>query len=623
MSSEGAPGPPMRGSDVPVQNDKITQLQAELAEAKRKIEAVEASIQTAQSKVDRKGASEKVQESLYKAIAADKQTRATLEAKAFKLEGKIDDALNQAASGGKPPQQDASGGDGADDGFGKPRFRTFGESFPKLILSSSNSGSSIPSAKDHQHVDVTVRSFGLVTLDSFALIKDKECGLGPLQKDGSLKYHTEADVVRFVTNLLEIASDILQLDVRPAQELSVMSVRADIWILTRFDIPVGAIEVKKPDTKHAGVMEHGRVLGELYDQLLRLECFYGKKMGIGILITGRQVRVCWRGTDDNVNAEDTVTLVVGGKHILRDVPGTPRRGASVPLSPKTPEPGASGGAGGDADNHSPPSISPSKLRPRLHGLYPVEETADDENDHVATAATGEAERHMLATEVVQCQDNPDAMRLILSALVKMTKTGWQPLDHAFANLESRQLICFVKDAPSVFWSRDLATTKPKWDAIKPLRTKYLYAVEDLGHGSNGRVWLTSTIGGYIHVLKIPRTYKNDALERECDWWHRIYPEFAEYVATETWSGHRMLRMPHFAAIIQSERMQYLNAVKDCLREKFEQKGFRHLDVTWRNIGLYKSKKVVRAVMFDLDVRSLETSDEGWIKKCMKHLRESA
>eukprot|EP00038_Savillea_parva_P005136 m.148101 g.148101 ORF g.148101 m.148101 type:complete len:840 (-) comp11666_c0_seq29:1396-3915(-) len=108
MSSEGAPGPPMRGSDVPVQNDKITQLQAELAEAKRKIEAVEASIQTAQSKVDRKGASEKVQESLYKAIAADKQTRATLEAKAFKLEGKIDDALNQAASGGKPPQQDAS-----------------------------------------------------------------------------------------------------------------------------------------------------------------------------------------------------------------------------------------------------------------------------------------------------------------------------------------------------------------------------------------------------------------------------------------------------------------------------------------------------------------------------------
>lgn len=402
-----------------------------------------------------------------------------------------------------------------------------------------------------------------------------------------------------------------------------MSVRADIWILTHLGIPVGAIEVKKPDTKHAGVMEHGRVLGELYDQLLRLEYFYGRKMGIGILITGRQVRVCWRCTDDKVNAEDTVTLVAGGEHILGDVPGSPRRGASVPLSPKTPEPGASGGAGGDADNHSPPSISPSKLRPRLHRLDPVKETADDENGHMATAVTGEAERHMLATKVVQCEDNPDAMRLILSALVKMTKTGWQPLEHAFANLESRQLICFVKDGPSVFWSRDLAKTKPQWDAIKPLSAKYLYAVEDLGHGSNGRVWLTSTIGGYIHVLKIPRTYTDEALERECSWWHKIYPEFAKYVAIESWSGHRVLRMPHFAAIIQSKRMQYLNAVEDCLRVKFEKEGFRHLDVKWRNIGLYKSANGVRAVMFDLAVRNLKTSDEGWIETCMKHLKESA
>jgi hypothetical protein len=96
--------------------------------------------------------------------------------------------------------------------------------------------------------------------------------------------------------------------------------------------------------------------------------------------------------------------------------------------------------------------------------------------------------------------------------------------------------------------------KPKWDDMKVLGAKHLYAVGDLGHGENGRVWLTATSSGYIYVLIIPRSV-GISVDDECKNWHIIYPEFKPYmyVAVECWAGHTMLRMPHFAAIAEKDR----------------------------------------------------------------------
>jgi hypothetical protein len=94
----------------------------------------------------------------------------------------------------------------------------------------------------------------------------------------------------------------------------------------------------------------------------------------------------------------------------------------------------------------------------------------------------------------------------------------------FASCSPRLPAC-IKGEQSPFWSRDLKDlVKPKWDDMKVLGAKHLYAVEDLGHGENGRVWLMATSSGYIYVLIIPRSM-GISVDDECKNWNIIYPEF--------------------------------------------------------------------------------------------------
>jgi hypothetical protein len=505
--------------------------------------------------------------------------------------------------------------------FAAPRYRTFQQGFPRLVKKDSSADSSIPSAVDHLEVTRVQGHFGSVTKGSFAKIAHINCGIGPLLEDDTMSYSHEDDVVAMVRSLIQAANSVLRLNVRVASELSVMKVRADLWILTQHGVPIGAVEVKKPDRSKVGVMHHGRVLGELYDQLLRLDHFYGTHLGIGILITGEEVRVCWRGNDEeNVNVE--VDEIIGGDLFAgADAPPETPSGADGPTeAPHTPR-GAGAPLDGSAKRRSPPglSTSPSKLNPRPHMLRP------DGTPNADTKVTKmlKEERCMFVSDVVSCcDDTTDAMRLILSALIKMTRVRWAGLADPFADLETRYLICFVKDEQSSFWSRDLkALAKPKWDDMRVLGATHLYAVEDLGHGENGRVWLTATSSGYIYVLKIPRSAVN--MEAECENWHNIYPEFKPYVAAEYWSGHTVLRMPHFAAIPEKDRSSFLTHIETCLKDKFDKKGWVHIDVKWRNIGQYTGPDgQAVAVVFDLSLRKKGVDDKNWVSECMRYLRDS-
>ena len=59
--------------------------------------------------------------------------------------------------------------------------------------------------------------------------------------------------------------------------------------------PVGVVEVKKPEI---GVLIEPTVLGELFDQMLLVEGFYGTGPICGILTTGEDWMVAWLPTDD-------------------------------------------------------------------------------------------------------------------------------------------------------------------------------------------------------------------------------------------------------------------------------------------------------------------------------------
>lgn len=56
------------------------------------------------------------------------------------------------------------------------------------------------------------------------------------------------------------------------------------------------------------------------------------------------------------------------------------------------------------------------------------------------------------------------------------------------------------------------------------------------------------------------------------------------IKLERWSGADALVMPHFAAVLEHEREQYKDDLRDVLTRKFMKNGKVHKDVRWRNIG---------------------------------------
>jgi hypothetical protein len=132
----------------------------------------------------------------------------------------------------------------------------------------------------------------------------------------------------------------------------------------------------------------------------------------------------------------------------------------------------------------------------------------------------------------------------------------------------------------------------------------LLAVEDLGRGSSGKVWMTMTNSNNpaICVLKF-RNYQRheNQLETEKEWWHLLYPEFRSLVHVENWSGSLALRMPHFSSIPTERRDDFREQIHTLLREKFANERYVHEDVRWRNLGIYRGSDGVEVpVLYDLE-----------------------
>jgi hypothetical protein len=155
--------------------------------------------------------------------------------------------------------------------------------------------------------------------------------------------------------------------------------------------------------------------------------------------------------------------------------------------------------------------------------------------------------------------------------------------------------------------------------------QHLLAVEDLGRGSSGKVWLTMTNSNNpaICVLKFHNYRKHEnQLEKEKNWWDILYPEFASLVHVEYWSGSLALRMPHFSSIPIERRDEFCDQIQILLWEKFINRGYVHGDVRWRNIGIYRESSGVEVpVLYDLEtVREYsEETDMNWIEMTIKNL----
>ena len=103
----------------------------------------------------------------------------------------------------------------------------------------------------------------------------------------------------------------------------------------------------------------------------------------------------------------------------------------------------------------------------------------------------------------------------------MYKAKRQPFSDPFQDLSKRSLLKFEKgNNISVFWTRLTLSKGPQWDKVAA-PTKFLYAIEDLGYGAHGRVWLTCASCGAVCVLKFALDGKGSLLDSEKKVWEKF------------------------------------------------------------------------------------------------------
>ena len=96
--------------------------------------------------------------------------------------------------------------------------------------------------------------------------------------DGRITYVTENDIALTVRSFVGSIVDALGLsgDIKVYTEIGVFKLRQDLWVVTLHAMPIGVIEVKKPDIlSNETALNHPNALGELYDFMKHLPNFYG------------------------------------------------------------------------------------------------------------------------------------------------------------------------------------------------------------------------------------------------------------------------------------------------------------------------------------------------------------
>jgi hypothetical protein len=238
------------------------------------------------------------------------------------------------------------------------------------------------------------------------------------------------------------------------------------------------------------------VLGELYDFMLQLPNFCGVKRVFGILATFEAWRVYWLpGADSDTEASKT------------------ERQTGVRKSFETP---TKGKREDNEDGGSPPGLTPSKRNPVVHIVE--EDGAITKNnakkgywkevETIATKDSSEMSRVMHGSKVYCWDEGGDqALRAVAGALCKMARAGHQPFCDPFDKLDERAVLCFEKGEGGIFWSHvKHLSGRGNWVQYGD-PPNCLYAIEDLGRGADGRVWLMCSHGGAVCVLKFSKQRK--------------------------------------------------------------------------------------------------------------------
>jgi hypothetical protein len=288
---------------------------------------------------------------------------------------------------------------------------------PILEAMMSDSSAYIPNELEHARCFRQERDFPYIPVLDQSILNAKN-DAWTSARGAHFSYATEADVVFVVRSFLESVLKAMSLPLKFSAEFSIQRIRPDLSLILNGNYLVGVIEVKKPTP---GVMQQETVLGELFDQLMLVEGFYGMGPALGILTTGQEWIFSWFPAD-----HDTLCI---------------RSTASSFTTPKkqklsTPEPKTS----------SPPGNTPSQKSGNVHSIDEDEEEEELEVE-VDSPVDSPVERLLSVTSVIDIHQNPEApmWSFLLDVSLSVTSSG---IDCAMSlEISQRLFHCLLSSCP--------------------------------------------------------------------------------------------------------------------------------------------------------------------------------
>jgi hypothetical protein len=152
-------------------------------------------------------------------------------------------------------------------------------------------------------VTVHKKEFGVMPMEEFKKISHNQAAFWDyVKEDGKVGYASENDRAGLFSGLVKDINRAMRLTFDTFTEVGAVGLRPDVWVVTWNMIPVGVMEVKKPDVGQKGlsqsILDKPTVLGKLFDFQMQLPNFYGISPAFGIVTTFEAWRVCWIPPND-------------------------------------------------------------------------------------------------------------------------------------------------------------------------------------------------------------------------------------------------------------------------------------------------------------------------------------
>jgi hypothetical protein len=258
-----------------------------------------------------------------------------------------------------------------------------------------------------------------------------------------------------------------------------------------------------------------------------------------------------------------------------------------------------------------PSPEPPPAPSRERGIGRLQEVDDAESDSMEEKLDDET-RTFCGSAVMKWHDR--LLPVVLASVIKKMMLARQNAEPTVLRLANETTFAWKKVPPQSSLNFDLCISSA---------VKMFFHWEDLGHGADGRAFLVSGgTKGAVGVLKLFYTDPQNKSQHEEIMWKEVYSHLfpvANSVRTVEVMGQTALLMPWFQCPKRTQSS--LDAVEKTLREDFMEKGIRHDDVAWRNVGVYSDNGQTKAVMFDMQKVHFKKKQEDWVESAVAALSQ--